>query len=148
MRFVFRPVVIRTVQCSNVGTQWNDIYVYMKWWTHWGKSPDGNIIVPGEEEKQNSSSSKTTSKEETEQKQKKRTGKSRPAEERLKFEDYFVRWLAEKEVIYKYWNSYHREGRLCVCLGDPGQFPLIPTLMLGKWKIKCFYLEDARYYVR
>ena len=47
----------------------------------------------------------------------KRTGKSLPVAQRLKFENYIERWLARRGIIFKTWTHFHRRHIVCVHLG-------------------------------
>ena len=81
-------------------------------------SPDHNVMIPGastdvEKDKEKEKDKQTTEPE----KVKKRTGKPRAAADRLKFTDYFERWLAEEGITFRTWLQEHRKKNLWVCLG-------------------------------
>jgi len=75
-----------------------------------GNTPDrSGVIVPG------------TAMEEAPdtppEKKPKRSGKPKPLEDRINFQVYFQRWLAEKGITYRSWISQHRRQHIWVYLG-------------------------------
>ena len=69
-----------------------------------GKSPDNqNIVLPDDTADP--------------PKKPKPSGKPRPVAERLRYPDYFGRWLSESGVIYKSWIATHRKSCVFVYPG-------------------------------
>ena len=98
-------------------------------------------MVPGastdpEKDKEKGKDKQTTEPE----KVKKRTGKPRAAADRLKFAEYFERWLAEKGITFRSWLQEHRRKHLWLWLGGIDGFVLYMFLIFEI----LWYLNDLR----
>ena len=94
-----------------------------------GNTPDRNgVIIPAMEEAPDTPPEKKP----------KRTGKPKPLEDRINFQVYFQRWLAEKGITYRSWIAKHRKQHVWVCLGRLTVEGLDSFTMAGRVYL-CFF---------